>query len=73
MATRRSQRRGASRTTDGRTTVRNNKGPGTGYSTSTQMQEAAARAESMRRIGNMYAPGGTRDATAFSGVRVSLS
>lgn len=59
MAERRS-RRGASRTTNGRTTVRNNGGPGTGFSTSTQMSNNVARFQSLQRIAKMYAPGGTR-------------
>lgn len=58
MAERRS-RRGASRTPDGRTTVRNNDGPGTGFSTSTQMSNNVARFKSLQRIASKYAPGGT--------------
>lgn len=68
MATRRSGRRGASRSSDGTTTVRNNNGAGTGFSTSPTMQDNAARARNLRNIANMYAPGGTRDATGVSGV-----
>lgn len=65
MAPRRS-RRGASRTTGGRTTVRNNAGAGTGFSTSTQMSNNVARFQNLQRIASKYAPGGSRVLNGFS-------
>nr|DAX96088.1 MAG TPA: hypothetical protein [Caudoviricetes sp.] len=58
MVDRRSNR--SATRTSGTLTVRNNNGAGTGYSTSSRLQANAARAQRLRRIGNRYAPGGTR-------------
>lgn len=64
-------RRSARRTSGGRLTVNN--GVRGSYSTSTRMQAGAAQARRMRQIGNMFAPGGTRDASGLGAVKLSDS
>lgn len=64
-------RRSARRSSGGRLTVNN--GVRGSYSTSTRMQQGAARAQRLRRLGNMFAPGGTRDASGLGAVKLSDS